>query len=77
MSRGDRLVEKKVLGAGDRSMRKTMVEKSGSSLNVRRQCELLGLNRNRLRIAEREGLGSKDLEMARRIDELHLRLLGV
>lgn len=50
-----------------------MVEKSGSQLSVRRQCELLGLNRNRLGSAEREGLGSEDLEMARRIDELHLR----
>ena len=30
-------------------MRKVMVEKSGSQLSVRRQCELLGLNRNTLR----------------------------
>jgi putative transposase len=50
-----------------------MVEKSGSQLSVRRQCELLGLNRNRLGGAESKGLGSEDLEMARRIDDVHLR----
>jgi putative transposase len=50
-----------------------MVEKSGSQLSVRRQCELLGLNRNRLGSADRQGLGSEDLEIARPIDELHLR----
>jgi putative transposase len=33
----------------------------------------LGLNRNRLGSADRKGLGSEDLEMVRRIDELHLR----
>jgi len=49
------------------------VEKSGSQLSVRRQCELLGLNRNRLGGAESKGLGSEDLEMARRIDDVHLR----
>ena len=54
-------------------MRRAMVEKSGSQLSVRRQCELLGLNRNRLGSGERKGLGSEDLEIARRIDELHLR----
>ena len=50
-----------------------MVEKSGSQLSVRRQCELLGLNRNRLDAPTRGGLGEGDLEMARRIDEIHLR----
>jgi len=54
-------------------MRRAMVEKSGSQLSVRRQCELLGLNRNRLGGAESKGLGSEDLEMARRIDDVHLR----
>jgi len=54
-------------------MRRAIVEKSGSQLSVRRQCELLGLNRNRLGGAERKGLCSEDLEMARRIDEVHLR----
>ena len=50
-----------------------MVEKSGSQLSVRRQCELLGLNRNRLEAPSRGGIGEGDLEMARRIDEIHLR----
>jgi putative transposase len=54
-------------------MRKTMVERAGCALSVRRQCELLGVNRNRLEGPERSGVGSEDLEMARRIDELHLR----
>lgn len=54
-------------------MRRAMVEKSGSQLSVRRQCELLGLNRNRLEGPGCQGLGSEDLEMARRIDEIHLR----
>jgi putative transposase len=50
-----------------------MVEKDHPRLSVRRQCELLGLNRNRLGSVNRQGLWSGDLEMARRIDELHLR----
>ena len=50
-----------------------MVEREGCALSVRRQCELLGLNRNRLEGPGRSGVGSKDLEMARRIDEIHLR----
>lgn len=54
-------------------MRKAMVEKAGSQLSVRRQCELLGLNRNRLDAPSRGGLGEGDLGMARRIDEIHLR----
>lgn len=54
-------------------MRKAMVEPTGSQLSVRRQCELLGLNRNRLEVVENKELGESDLAMARRIDELHLR----
>lgn len=50
-----------------------MVEKTGSPLSVRRQCELLGLNRNRLKGPRQPSLGQEDLEMARRIDEIHLR----
>lgn len=46
--RGGRLAAKKVQGVGDRSMRKAMIEKEGSPLSVRRQCILLGVNRNRL-----------------------------
>jgi putative transposase len=53
-------------------MRKAMVDPAGP-LSVRRQCELLGVNRNRLANPTRGGLGEEDLEIARRIDELHLR----
>lgn len=54
-------------------MRKAMVEKKDSQLSVRRQCELLGLNRNRLAASGPKGLDAEDLEIARRIDEVHLR----
>lgn len=50
-----------------------MVDPQEGLLSVRRQCELLGVNRNRLAVPARGGLEEKDLEMARRIDELHLR----
>ena len=50
-----------------------MVEPEGCALSVRRQCELLAVNRNRLEGPGRSGVGTKDLEMARRIDEIHLR----
>lgn len=50
-----------------------MVERSDSQLSIRRQCELLGLNRNRLAPRRSAGLGLGDLAMARRIDELHMR----
>ena len=50
-----------------------MVDRSGCRVSLRRQCELLGVNRNRLEPRGPAGLGPKDLEMARRIDEVHLR----
>ena len=39
---------KKVRAAGDRSERKAMIETQHPKLSVRRQCELVGVNRNRL-----------------------------
>jgi putative transposase len=54
-------------------MRKTWVDRDGGELSVRRQCELLAVNRNRLEPRKTPGLGEGDLELARRIDELHLR----
>jgi len=54
-------------------MRKAMVEREGCALSVRRQCELLAVNRNRLEEPGRSGVRSEDLELARRIDEIHLR----
>lgn len=50
-----------------------MVERQECALSLRRQCELLGLNRNRLVGRKPPGLNEADLELARRIDEVHLR----
>lgn len=50
-----------------------MVDARGAALSVRRQCELLGVNRNRLASPAGGGLNEADWKMARRIDELHLR----
>jgi len=54
-------------------MRKGLVEKEGCALSVRRQCELLGVNRNRLAVNESGGLSERDQAMAREIDEVYLR----
>jgi putative transposase len=57
-------------------MRKAMVEKNHPQLSVRRQSELLAVNRNRLK-AERASvppaLSEADAQVARRMDELYLR----
>ena len=57
-------------------MRKSMVEKTHPQLSVRNQCELLGVNRNRLNTSPR-GKPSQtepsDLKLMRRIDEVYLR----
>jgi putative transposase len=53
-----------------------MVEKNHPQLSVRRQSELLAVNRNRLK-AERasvpRALSEADAQVARRMDELYLR----
>lgn len=51
--------------------RKEMIERDGCQLSVRRQCELAGVNRNRLQPASnpREG----DLELCRLIDAIHMK----
>ncbi len=64
---------KKVQGIGDRSMRKTMVEKSGCAWSVRCQCELPGVNRNRLECGRDGALSPEEQILARRIDEVHRR----
>jgi putative transposase len=48
-----------------------MIER-GEELSVRRQCEALGLNRTRVYYRPRP-IPEEDLELMRRIDELHLR----
>lgn len=50
-----------------------MVEPKHPQLSVRRQCELLAVNRNRLTPTVPAGLQIKDLELARKIDEVNLR----
>jgi len=54
-------------------MRKAMVEPKHPQLSVRRQCELLDVNRNRLDPVPSSGLQTEDLDLARKIDEVNLR----
>ncbi len=65
-------LKEKVQGVGDRSMRKAMVDPENEELSIRRQCELLGVNRNRLQRRVTD-LDEEELTLARRLDELHLR----
>ena len=50
-----------------------MVEPKHPQLSVRRQCELLDVNRNRLDPLPPSGLQTEDLDLARKIDEVNLR----
>lgn len=50
--------------------RKAMIEREGTQLSIRRQCELLAVNRNRLDPPERNN--QEDLAICRLIDEIHL-----
>lgn len=58
--------------AGDRSVRKALVDPSDPQLSIRRQCTLLGVNRNRLNPPAGKAT-STDLQIMRWLDELHLR----
>jgi putative transposase len=49
-----------------------MIDRTGSQLSIRRQCQLLAVNRNRLDVSP-PGPRAEDLEACRRIDEIHLR----
>jgi putative transposase len=53
--------------------RKAMVERSRSSVSVRRQCALLGLSRSGV-YREKPVAAADDLALMRRIDEVHLEL---
>ena len=53
-------------------MRKALVTSSDPQLSIRRQCELLGVNRNRLK-APAAKVTATDLQIMRWLDELHLR----
>ncbi len=52
--------------------RKVMIDRTGIQLSIRRQCQLLDVNRNRLDVAP-PGPRNEDLEACRLIDEIHLR----
>ena len=52
-------------------MRKTMVETNHPQLSIRRQCDLLGVNRNRLDPAPAKTT-TEDLRLMRALDELHM-----
>lgn len=52
--------------------RKDMIDRTGNQLSIRRQCQLLVVNRNRLD-PPAAGPRDEDLEACRRIDEIHLR----
>jgi putative transposase len=58
--------------AGDRSVRKVLIEPSDPQLSLRRQCALLGVNRNRLTPAAPKATPT-DLQIMRWLDDLHLR----
>lgn len=53
-------------------MRKALVDPSDPQLSIRRQCSLLGVNRNRLAFPAAK-VTVTDLGIMRRLDELHLR----
>lgn len=53
-------------------MRKSLIEAGHPRLSVRRQAELLKVNRNRLSPVARE-LSTEELELCRAIDELHMQ----
>ena len=50
-----------------------MIDRQHEGLSVRRQCELLGINRNRLETKERKPPSQKDYLVMRRMDEVALR----
>ncbi len=58
--------------AGDRSVRKALVDPSDPQLSLRRQCALLGVNRNRLTPPTPKATPT-DLQIMHWLDELHLR----
>lgn len=52
--------------------RKLMIERDSHQLSIRRQCELMGVNRNRLESpVDNPGVG--EFELCRLIDEIHMR----
>lgn len=52
--------------------RKTMVERDSDQLSIRRQCALVGVNRNRLTLVTTPP-GAMELKLCRLIDEIHMK----
>ena len=61
----------KVQGAGDRLMRKQLIDRDRPQLSIRRQAALVSVNRRRLDSKPRKP-SQHDLALRREIDELHL-----
>jgi len=64
-----------VRGAGDRSVRKAMVEKDHPQLSIRMQCEMLDVNRNRLEPRVKKEWKARDhhLEMIELMKLAHVK----
>ena len=51
--------------------RKTMIDRDSHQLGIRRQCQLVDVNRNRLD-APPDNPGARELELRRHIDQIHI-----
>jgi len=60
-------------GKDSRSGRKEMVDRE-HELSIKRQCQLLALNRSTVHY-QRAAVSEEDLALMRRIDEMHLKLM--
>ena len=59
---------------GDRSQRKTMIEKDHPKLSLRKQCELLEINRNRL-VPRKSKMSEEDEEIMKALDVIYTKWL--
>tara|TARA_B110000037_G_scaffold161873_1_gene182831 strand:+ start:19671 stop:20153 length:483 start_codon:yes stop_codon:yes gene_type:complete len=65
---------KKVQGAGTVKERKRMIDRDSHQLSIRRQCELVDVNRNRL-TPPPDNPGAREIQLCRLIDEV-VRVAG-
>lgn len=65
------MAEKKLLCCSDR--KRSLVEWGHPEISIRRQCELLGLNRSTLYSPRASGVSNQDLELMRLIDKQYLK----
>ncbi len=66
------MAAKKVEGAGTVKERKTMIERDSDQLSIRRQCELVGVNRNRL-VPPPDTPRAEELKLCGLIDRIHTK----